>query len=76
MEEKDFKDFKSQILTRKQMMSLFEISNVTLTKWGNMGFVRPHKIERSVYYLKDEVIEDLRSNGKTLRKNHRQLKEV
>ena len=75
MEEKEFEAFKSQLLTRKQMMKLFEISNVTLTSWGDKGLIHPHKIEKNVYYLKDEVLEDLKSNGRRLRKSHRQLKE-
>ncbi len=75
MEDTEFNNLKSQILTRKQMMKLFNVSNVTLTKWGNKGLIRPHNIERSVFYIKDEVIEDLKNNGNSLRKAHRQLKE-
>ena len=73
MEESEFEKLKSQILTKAKMRELFGVSNVTLYNWVKDGVIRQHNLGRSVFFLRDEVIEDLKSNGNNLRKSHRRL---
>lgn len=74
MEESEFEKLKSQILTRHKMRELFDVSNVTLYNWVKDGVIRQHNLGRSVFFLRDEVIEDLKNNGRNLRKEHREMK--
>lgn len=51
---------KEQILSRKELMSLLGVSNVTVWTWVKEGRIREHCIKRKRYYIRDELIEDLR----------------
>ena len=64
-------ELKENILTRKDVMEIFQISQVTLWKWMRKGVLRYHNMEKSVFFLKDEILSDLRNNGGSLRKRHR-----
>lgn len=49
-----------QILSRKELMSLLGVSAVTVWTWVKEGRIREHSIKRKCFYIKDELIEDLR----------------
>lgn len=53
---------KESILTRKDAQELLKVSYVTLYTWAKNGIIREHHLGRSVYYLKEELIEDLKKN--------------
>ena len=53
-----------QVLYRKDIMRLFNISNVTVWQWVKDGNLREHKFGRTPIYLRDEVLADLKKCGK------------
>ena len=53
-------DLKVQLLTREDVLELLGISHVTLWKWVKSGIIREHKMQRHIYYLKDELMEDIK----------------
>lgn len=71
MEKINLDMLKEQILTCEDMRYLFGVSKTTLWKWVKDGVVRQHKLGGHPLFLKDEVLEDIRNNGMTLRKKHR-----
>ena len=58
----DLEKMKESILTRKEARELLKVSYVTLYTWAKNGIIREHHLGRSVYYLKEELIEDLKRN--------------
>lgn len=58
----DLEKMKESILTRKDAQELLKVSYVTLYTWAKKGVIREHHLGRSVYYLKEELIEDLKKN--------------
>lgn len=50
------------IYTKEQLRELLKVSNVTLWKWGKAGIIREHKLGRHVYYIREEILEDLKRN--------------
>lgn len=58
----DLEKMKESILTRKDAKALLKVSNVTLYTWAKNGIIREHHLGHSVYYLKEELIEDLKKN--------------
>lgn len=60
--DSDLEKMKDSILTRKDAQELLKVSNVTLYTWAKNGIIREHHLGRSVYYLKAELIEDLKKN--------------
>lgn len=50
------------VCTKKQLMEILKVSNVTLWKWGKAGIIREHRLGRHVYYIREEIMEDLKRN--------------
>lgn len=58
----DLETNKDLILTRDEVRKMLKVSLVTLYKWGQKHIIREHRLGRTVYYLKDELLEDLKKN--------------
>ena len=71
MDKLILENLKEQVLDCEDMRYLFKISKTTLWKWVNAGVIRQHKLGGHPVFLKDEILEDIRNNGATLRKEHR-----
>lgn len=52
-----------EILSRKELMELLGKTSPTIWKWAKQGFIREHHLNRTVYYLKSEVLEDIKKRG-------------
>lgn len=52
-----------EILSRKDLMKMLGKSSPTIWKWGKQGFIREHRLNRTVYYLKSEVLDDIKKRG-------------
>jgi len=63
-EKASISETKQPLLNRKEIASILNISLVTLTEWMKKGLPY-HKPNRRVYFLKDEVIDYIKSQ-----KNH------
>lgn len=61
-----------KFLTREDVMNLFDISGVTLWKWVKSGVIRQHHIGKFVYFLEDEICEDIKKSGAVVRKSHKE----
>lgn len=61
-----------KFLTREDVMKLFDISGVTLWTWVKNGVIRQHHIGKFVYYLEDEISEDIKKSGAVVRKSHKE----
>ena len=59
-------------LTREDVMNLFDISGVTLWTWVKKGVIRQHHIGKFVYYLEDEISEDIKRSGAVVRRSHKE----
>ncbi len=66
-QNKDVKKKETQLITRKEVAKLFQVSTVSLDKWRSAGIL-PDSIKMAgrVYYLKSEIEEMI--NGRKLRK--------
>ncbi len=47
----------SSLITKKEAMIGFKVSHTTLWKWEKLGYLKPVKIGRKVYYRKDDIID-------------------
>lgn len=61
-----------KFLTRDDVMKLFDISGVTLWTWVKKGVIRQHHIGKFVYYLEEELSEDIKKSGAIVRKSHKE----
>jgi predicted DNA-binding transcriptional regulator AlpA len=61
-----------KFLTRKDVMELFDISGVTLWTWVKKGVIRQHHIGKFVYYLEEEISEDIKRSGAVIRRSHKE----
>lgn len=52
-----------EILSRKDLMDMLGKSSPTIWKWVKQGLSREHRLNRTVYYLKSEVLEDIKKRG-------------
>lgn len=52
-----------EILSRNDLMVLLGKSAPTIWKWTKLGLLRQHHMNRTVYYLKSEVLEDIKKRG-------------
>lgn len=52
-----------EILSRKDLMKMLGKTAPTIWKWVKQGFIREHRLNRTVYYLKSEVLEDIKKRG-------------
>lgn len=52
-----------KFLSRKGVMELFGVSNVTLWKWTKKGVIHPHQFGRTTYFLESEILEDMKKTG-------------
>ena len=59
-------------LTREDVMNLFGISGVTLWTWVKKGVIRQHHLGKFVYYLEEEISEDIKRSGAVVRRSHRE----
>jgi len=50
------------LLTIKDVMRLFQISRVTVNTWCNKAYLKPYKINGSVYFKKEEINTVLENN--------------
>lgn len=71
MDKLNLEMLKEQILDCEEVRYLFRISKTTLWKWVRAGVIRQHKLGGHPVFLKDEILEDIKSNGACLRKEHR-----
>lgn len=46
----------------KDLMILFQISRVTVNTWCNKAYLKPYKINGSVYFKKEEINTVLENN--------------
>ena len=60
-------------LTRQDVMDLFKISTVTLSKWTKKGIIRHHSFGKNVYFIEAEICEDLKNSGSKVRKSHKEI---
>ncbi len=63
MEEESLKILKEQIISYSELQELFQVSKTTLWKWVKAGVIRQHKLGGMPVFLKDELLEDIRSDG-------------
>lgn len=61
------------ILTRQDVMKMFGVSTVTLSKWTSKGIIRHHSFGRNVYFVESEILEDLKNSGSKVRKSHKEI---
>lgn len=52
-----------EVLSRKDLTKLLGKTAPTIWKWGKQGFIREHRLNRTVYYLKSEILEDIKKRG-------------
>ena len=71
MNEIELKDLESTILTRRDVMRILKKSQPTIWKWVRLGILREHRIGRSVFYYKHELLEDIGKNNIPLEKKER-----
>ncbi len=72
MDKEKLKELQEELLTREEVMSIFKVTTQTVWKWVRAGYIREHSFGRARFYLKSEILEDLKNNGSALRKSHRQ----
>ncbi len=68
MKENILKELEDSILTRNDLKRIFKVSKVTIWKWVKKGILREHTMDTAIFYLKDEVLEDLRNAPPSIRK--------
>ncbi len=61
---------KNEILTRKQVMKMLDISASTLWRWTESGYIKKLKIGNRVYYSYTDVIKSLNNNQPSLEKEN------
>ena len=61
-----------EFLTRKCVMDMFQISNVTMAKWIKNGTLRHHRIGKNVYFIESEIAEDIKNSGSAVRKSNKE----
>ena len=49
-------EIKSDLLSKKQVMELFNVSDTTLYLWNKKDILKNKKVSSRVYYLKNESI--------------------
>ena len=54
---------KNEILTRKQVMKMLDISASTLWRWTESGDLKNLKIGKRVYFIYSDVINALNKEG-------------
>tara|TARA_B100000768_G_scaffold180667_1_gene201246 strand:+ start:1004 stop:1192 length:189 start_codon:yes stop_codon:yes gene_type:complete len=54
---------KNEILTRKQVMKMLDISASTLWRWTESGDLKNLKIGKRVYFIYSDVINALNKKG-------------
>ena len=54
---------KNEILTRKQVMKMLDISSSTLWRWTESGDLKNLKIGNRVYFIYSDVINSLNKEG-------------
>lgn len=52
-----------EILSRKELTEFLGKSQPTIWKWVKQGFLREHRLGRTVFYLKSEILEDIKKRG-------------
>ena len=48
-----------QLLTRADLVRLFDVSYVTISAWCKAGTLIPHRMNSRVYFFKSEVMAEL-----------------
>ena len=61
---------KNEILTRKQVMKMLDISASTLWRWTESGYIKKSKIGTRAYYSYTDVIKSLNNNQPSLEKEN------
>ena len=61
MDPKDSEKHNSDIISRKEVCEILQVSLPTLHNWNKSGILKNSRIGRRVYYLKSEVLEKLNS---------------
>jgi predicted site-specific integrase-resolvase len=61
---------KNEILTRKQVMKMLDISASTLWRWTESGYIKKSKIGNRAYYSYTDVIKSLNNNQPSLEKEN------
>lgn len=61
-----------KFLSRKDVMNLFGVSGVTLWTWVKKGAIRQHHIGKHVYYLEEEISEDIKKSGAVQRRSNKE----
>lgn len=54
---------KNEILTRKQVMKMLDISSSTLWRWTESGDIKNLRIGNRVYFIYSDVINALNKEG-------------
>lgn len=54
-------EIKSDLLSKKQVMELFNVSDTTLYLWNKKDILKNKKVSSRVYYLKNDVMNKLNS---------------
>ena len=67
----NIEDLKNEMLTRRDVMKILNKSQVTIWTWVRRGILREHTLGKSVYYLKSELMEDIKRNNLPLTRNSR-----
>ena len=60
-----------KILTREEVLKLFDISKVTLCSWVKKGLLRQHHMGRPAYFIESEIYEDIKKCGSEIRPTHK-----
>ena len=50
----------NELIKVKDVARLYGVSNVTIHRWKNEGFLIPYKISNKIYFKKNEVIEAMK----------------
>lgn len=61
-----------KLLSRDDVAAKFGVSKVTVWKWVKNGVIRQHSFGKTVYFIEEELFEDMKRSGSFVRKSHKQ----
>lgn len=63
MEEFKVKELEEELLTKNEVCRILKKSHTTLWLWVKQGIIRQHNINKTCYFLRSELYDDLRRQG-------------
>lgn len=71
MKEDKIKELEQELLTRQDVMRILKKSQPTIWAWVRKGVIREHRLGKSVFYYRHELLEDIEKNKLPLERNSR-----